>query len=420
MSGFFCTNGMLSILKRSGVAAAAFVAVCLAVSGCAGGTGEQADPSKNSWEEIVQTASGTTVSMMMWTGDPFINDYMNNYVKPEIADRHGIELEILDGQGTQIVSTLMAELESGRSTSQVDMMWLNGETFYQLREIDALYGPFTDQLPNSEYVNYDNPFISVDFQQPINGMEAPWGNVQFTLIYNSDKVNSPPANRQELVEWVRSNPGRFTIPVEFTGMTFLKSLLIDIAGGDELLAGEFDEEVYKEASEELWRYLNELKPYFWRQGNTFPASLAQMHQLFSNSEIWFTMSNNDSEVDNKISRGLFPNSSRAYVPEFGSIQNSHFLGISRNSPNKAGAMVVINYLLSPEAQYRKMDPGVWGDRTVLSIEKLPAEWKERFQSIPNRTHAPPRAELEQYALMELEPEYMIRMFEDFRTYVVNQ
>lgn len=390
------------------------------ISACSQESRQGEDLSRVSWSEITDRAKGTDVTMMMWMGDPFINDYMNQYVKPEVKERFDIDLEIVDGQGTQIVSTLMAELESGRRTSQIDMMWINGETFYQLRQIGALYGPFTENLPNSEYIDFDNPFIGIDFQQPIDGYEAPWGNVQMTLIYNSDYVENPPATREELSKWVRNNPGQFTIPTEFAGMTFLKSLMIDMAGGEKSLNGDFDEELYERYSKKLWDFLNDLKPYFWRNGNTFPNSVAQMHQLFSNGELWFTLSNNDSEVDNKINQGLFPETARAYVPEWGSIQNSHFLGISNRSPNIEGAMTVINFMISPEAQLKKADPTVWGDGTVLSMEKLPDEWRNEFENIPNRLYAPPREEIEPYALMELDPEYMIRMFEDFRTYVVNR
>ncbi|MDP3323534.1 MAG: ABC transporter substrate-binding protein, partial [Hydrogenophaga sp.] len=34
--------------------------------------------------------------------------------------------------------------------------------------------------------------------------------------------------------------------------------------------------------------------------------------------------------------------------------------------------VVANFLLSPEAQARKADVAVWGDRSVLDLVKLPA------------------------------------------------
>jgi putative spermidine/putrescine transport system substrate-binding protein len=391
----------------------------LAISGCSSPQ-QTNDPGEMSWPEIEAAAEGSGVTMMMWMGDPLINRYMTQYVVPELKSRYGIDLEIVNGQGTQIVSTLMSELESGRSDSQIDMMWINGETFYQLRQIEGLYGPFTESLPNIQYVDLDNPFIGVDFQQPTDGYEAPWGNVQFTLIYDPDVVQNPPQDLEEFQAWVEEHPGQFTIPTDFSGITLLKSWMLSMADDPDIFYREFDEEVYLEFSGRLWDTINVMKPNFWRGGETFPNSVAQLHQLFANGEVAFTMSNNDSEVDNKIMQGIFPDKSRGYVPESGTIQNSHFLGIAKLSDNKAGAMRAINFMISAEAQYQKMLPDIWGDGTVLSIEKLSDEWQQRFREMPGRDRAPDREEIRGRALMEPAPEYMIRMFEDFRTFVVNQ
>lgn len=377
------------------------------------------DPDTLNWEEIQQRAKGGEVTMMMWMGDPLINNYMKKYVAPQIKGHYDIDLNLVNGQGTQIVSTLLSEMEGGNDVSQIDMMWINGETFFQLRQIDALYGPFTEKLPNSRYVNYENPFIGIDFQQPVDGYEAPWGNVQFTLIYNQSLVDDPFQNMDELEDWVKQNPGKFTIPVEFTGMTLLKSLMISLAKDPKMFQGAFNEELYQRYSSELWERINKMKSYFWREGSTFPNSLSQLHQLYGNGEVAYTMSNNDSEVDNKVNEGVFPESSVAYVPESGSIQNSHYLGISERSNRKAEAMIVVNFLLSPEAQYEKMKPSVWGDGTVLSMASLSEEWREKFLNMPGRKRAPDRVKIQNKALMEPAPEYMIRMFEDFKAKVLN-
>mgnify|MGYP000296259919 CR=1 FL=1 len=143
------------------------------------------------WEAIEAEARGQRVNLMMWMGDPFINEYMRGYVAPALMERYGIDLTISSGQGKQVVSLLMTEIEAGKAMSDVDMAWINGETFYQLRQIDALYGPFVDRLPNARYIDLENPFIGKDFQQPVEGFEAPWGNVQFALIHdtlNEDQI----------------------------------------------------------------------------------------------------------------------------------------------------------------------------------------------------------------------------------------
>ena len=371
------------------------------------------------WPQIEAAGKGQTVSMLMWMGDPLINRYMSSYVKPEVKRRYGIELEIAAGQGAQLVQTLAAELQA-EQPSEADMVWINGETFYQLRQVDALLGPFVEKLPNAKLLDLQNPFINTDFQQPIAGMEAPWGNVQFNFIYDSARVASPPKSFAELPAFVQAHPGQFTIPNEFTGMTLLKSWMMALSGDPALFRGKFDEAVYRKWSGALWRQINASRPYFWKQGQTFLEQLAPLHQLFANGEVAFTFSNNDAEVDNKVNQKVFPATARAYVPLPGTIQNSHYLGVVRGAQHPEAAMLVINFLLSPEAQLRKMDPNVWGDHTVLNLPALPEAQRQQFQRLPSRRYAPRRENIQGRALMEPDPEYMTRLFKDFRTYVIEK
>jgi putative spermidine/putrescine transport system substrate-binding protein len=132
------------------------------------------------------------------------------------------------------------------------------------------------------------------------------------------------------------------------------------------------------------------------------------------------MSNNDAEVDSKIKEGLFPATARAYVPDFGTIQNSHYLGITKLSSAKAAAMVVANFMVSPEAQLEKMNPDVWGDGTVLNMESISEDMKAQFMNLPSRKHAPKRSDIQDKAHLELAPEYMIKLAEDFRTEIIDK
>ena len=394
----------------------------IALVGCSGGS-KDASPSSaqllaQDWSTIEAQARGQSVTWAMWQGDPFINDYVANYVVPEVQRLYGVELRVVGSQGNQIVSTLMTEMEAKKDNSAFDLVWINGETFYQLRQLDALLGPFTSKLPNARYIDFDNPFVRYDFQQDTAGYECPWGNVQLALIYDTKRVSDPPRDMAALEAWVRAHPGRFTFDTFFTGMTFLKSLLITFAGGPGSLDGPFDEQRYQKASTELWRYINRIKPFFWREGTTFPAEVTQLHQLFAAGEIDFSMSNNDGEVDNKVLQGLFSDQARGYVFDSGTIQNSHYIGITRSSAQLAGAMVVANFLISPEAQFEKLQPAVWGDGTVLDIARLPASWSEQFKNVPQRTHIAARSELQPRALREPASEYMVRIQRDFRTYVI--
>ena len=370
-----------------------------------------------SWAQIEARGRNQPVSMLMWMGDPLINRYMSAYVKPELKRRYGIDLQLGAGQGAGLVQTLAAEQQAGQA-SEADVVWINGETFYQLRQVNALLGPFVDKLPNARYLDLQNPFINTDFQQPVAGMECPWGNVQLIFIYDSSKVARPPRSFAELPAFVKAHPGQFTIPNEFTGMTVLKSWMMALSGNPQLFQGKFSEALYQRWSGALWRQLNASRRYFWKQGQTFPEQLAPLHQLFANGEVAFTFSNNDAEVDNKVNQGVFPATARAYVPRPGTIQNSHYLGVVRGSQHPEAALLVLNFLISPAAQLKKMDPNVWGDHTVLRLAALPAAQRQQFEQLPSRRYAPRRGQLQPLALPEPDPEYMTRLFQDFRTHVI--
>ncbi|MEZ6090218.1 MAG: ABC transporter substrate-binding protein [Pirellulaceae bacterium] len=296
---------------------------------------------------------------------------------------HGVNVAIIGGQGNLLVDRMMVELDAGKTVGDIDLMWINGETFYQLRQIDALFGPFTSLLPNNQYINWDDPFIAIDFQQPVEGYECPWGNAQLALIYHSGRVTNPPQNMEELSRWVRQHPGHFTIDNGFTGMTFLKSLLYAIAGGPGSWDGEFDEAKYLRESAKLWDYMREIQPFLWREGETFPEGVAQLHQLMMNGEVDFTMSNNDGEVDNKVLQGILPEESRAYVWESGTIRNSHYLGIPVNALNKAAAMLLADFLISPESCSCRKRCLTFGVTAQCSISKnCRKSIKSNFQTFP--------------------------------------
>lgn len=373
-----------------------------------------------SWEEIVESARGTTVYWMHWRGDPAINRYADEYVARRMKELYDINLVTLDGQGPEIVNAVLLDRQSGVTEGRIDVVWINGETYNQLRTADLLFGPFTTALPNYALVNTADPIVRYDFERPIDGYECPWGSVQLSLIYNSEKVDDPPRTIPALKEWIVAHPGKFTYDVSFTGVTFIKSLMYGLNGGPEPFQGGFDSAVYEQRIQVVWEYLNEIEPYLWRNGETYPEDVARLHALFANGEIWFTMSNNDAEVDNKILQGVLPPHARGMVLEEGTIANTHYQAIPFSAPNKAGAMVLIDFLISPEAQFEKLKPEVWADGTVLAVERLPAEWRKKFSAVPGRKAALPREEIRKYALPEVNARYHERILEDWRTHVLKR
>ncbi|MEO7530058.1 MAG: ABC transporter substrate-binding protein [Sediminibacterium sp.] len=371
-----------------------------------------------SWDELIAKAKGSSVTLVMATGSKSVNRYMNEYVLPSMKNQYGITVKIVPGQGKQIVSDLMTEKEAGATVSQADVCWINGETFYQLRQINALYGPYSDRLPNSKYVDYENPVIKYDFQEEVKGFETPWSISSFSVIYDSAKTPVPPVSMQDFEDYWKKHPGKFTIPSDFAGMTLLKSWLIELAGGNNALDGKFDQEKYNRYAPQLWDFINRNKKYFWKTGETFPVNNVTCSQMFASGETDFTLSFNYAEIENKISEGVYAKTCKSLILKAGSIQNTNYMGIVSNSGKKAGALVLCNFLLSPEAQAKKANINYFGARTVLAYNKLPVTDQQRFDTLPKVKYGLTAEELKNRIIKEPVAQYMIILADDFRKKVI--
>ena len=338
------------------------------------------------WADIVADASGQTVHFYMWGGSDLINSWVNGYVAESVRDAYGINLEMIPvADAPEYINKVLGEKEAGKeSGGSVDLVWVNGENFRTMRQGDLLYGNWSRFLPSSAYVNWDDPSVANDFGYPVDGYEAPYGKAQFVMIYDSARVPNPPRTIAELIAWIEANPGEFTYPAppDFTGSAFVRHVCYHAAGGYQSLLGEFDPAVFAENAGACWQLLNRLEPALWREGRTYPESHTRQQDLFANREVSFDMAYNPAEASSLIENGRYPETTRTFVFEEGTIANTHYVAIPFNSDHKAAAMVVANFLLSPPAQLSKAQPDNWGDLPALDPALLPAEWQDRFEATP--------------------------------------
>ena len=389
----------------------------LALGGaCRGDTSRPADPATAAlpWDSVVALARGSDVTWRMWRGDPSVNRFVDEWVAPRLRERYGIVLTAVDGSGPALVNQLLLERETAARGS-ADLIWINGETFHNLRRTELLFGPWANRLPSARYVDSLSPIVMRDFEQDPAGFESPWGRVQFAFIYDTVRTPDPPRSVADLQRWIESNPGRFTHDQGFTGITFLKTLMYALGGGVDSFTGGFDRAAYATGSARVWDWLERATPAFWRGGTTYPPAVADLHRLFANGEVDFTMSNNHNEVVTKVRQGVLPTTARPLLLRDGTIANSHYLGIPFNAPNPAGAMVAAELLLTPEAQLEKLRPDVWADGTVLALDRLPREWADSFRALELGPMALPAESLARYARPEIAPEYHERMAADWRS-----
>ena len=345
------------------------------------------DPAKaRDWSEIVAVAKGQTVYFNGWGGSEVINRYIG-WAAEQVEQRYSVTVKhVKVADIGDVVSRILAEKSGGRTSGgSVDLMWINGENFHAMKENKLLHPPYTQKFPNYQLVDTENKVSTLfDFTVPVDNQESPWGMAQLVFLYDSEVVTEPPANMKELLEFSKNNRGRFTYPAppDFYGTTFIKQALLELTPDRELLYQPVDSDRFVEVTAPLWSFLESLHPHLWRGGKAQPRSAPEMKRLLADREIFISLSFNPSEASNSIATGELPESIRTYVHDEGTIGNTHFLAIPFNSNAKEGAMVLANFLLSPEAQARKSDPSIWGDPTVLALAKLSPEQRSLFEVIP--------------------------------------
>ena len=338
-----------------------------------------------SWDETVADAKGQTVYWNAWGGDEGINSYID-WVGDRIEEEYGVELVHVKLSDTaEAVRKVVAEKAAGRNDGgSVDLIWINGENFKAMKDQDLLHGPIVDILPNYQLIDLSvNGAVTLDFTIPTDGLESPWGQAKLVFIHDSATVPTPPSSIMGFLDHAKANPGRvaYPAPPQFTGTTFLKQALYEmVVNPEDLLLPAGDN--FDDVTAPLWAYLDELHPLLWRDGKDFPENEDGLIRLLDEGEVDFAISFSPGKAASSIAQGLLPESARTFVLEEGTIGNTHYVAIPYNAANKAGAKVLANFLLSPEAQARKQDPEIWGDLTVLTMARLTADYQAVFDAIP--------------------------------------
>ncbi|MGQ9365137.1 ABC transporter substrate-binding protein [Azospirillum sp. ST 5-10] len=364
-----------------------------------------------SWEAVRERARGQTVYFNAWGGSAEANAYLQ-WVADAVRQRHGIDLrhvKVTDIAAT--VSRVLAERTAGRDEGgSVDLMWINGENFAAMKENGLLFGPFTAMLPHFALVDTATKPTTVDFTVPVDGLEAPWGMARFVLVHDTATLPDPPRSVRSLLGWATANPGRFTYPQppNFLGTTFLKQVLIALTPDPALLRSPAVDPSFADATAPLWAYLDALHPVLWRGGRVFPASGPDQRRLLNDGEVDLSLAFTALEAASAIEAGLLPPTARVYALDGGTIGNASFVAIPYNANAKEGAMVVADFLLSPEAQARKADPRHWGSETVLDLAKLTPADRALFEAIPRHEAAPAPGALGP-SLAEPHPSWMERI-----------
>lgn len=310
------------------------------------------------FNEITEQAKGQTVSFYGWGGNDDLNKWVDNELAKTVKEKYDITLERVPMDIDQVLVKLAGEKQAGAEKGTVDMIWINGENFYSTKENGLLFPAFAAQLPNyKKYIDANAESAKFDFGYPIDGYEVPYSKAQMVLINDSAATPETPKNTAELLEFAKKYKGKVTYAAlpDFTGSAFVRNIIYDIVGYEKFFEMEADKETVKAHIMPAIDYLKELNQYLWNAGKTFPASSAQVDNMYADGELAMTMSYEPCSVALNIEKGVFTKTSRSFLFEKGTISNTNYIAVANNAPNKAGAMLVMNEMLTPALQAKKYE-----------------------------------------------------------------
>lgn len=388
---------------------ALIILLVLVLTACGGQTdGPSQISDYTTWDALVEDGQGKEVTILMWGGNEGINQYMDTYVADHMKTTYDITLKRVPMNAPDYLAKLLNEKKNGLDQGTGDVLWINAENFRTAKEGGLLDGPITGLLPNqAAFYDGSSADLNKDSGIPIEGYEAIWGRAQLVLSYDSALVANPPKSYKDLLAWAKEHPGKFTyprVPDDFVGTAFVRTAFYELTDGN--YSDSMNQDTFNDLGQPVMAYFNELAPYLWQEGSTYPASQAQMDDLFKNGEIAMTMGFEVGKTAGLIAAGVYPDTVKSYVFDTGTIGNAHYLAVPYNAPEKAAALLLIDFLQSPSAQIEKMNPDIWGDMPAFDVSKVSEADQEALAALDGGKGSVGLKELTEKRLPEMQAKYI--------------
>jgi putative thiamine transport system substrate-binding protein len=151
----------------------------------------------------------------------------------------------------------------------------------------------------------------------------------------------------------------------------LAQALMELAPRRAALARPATDAAYAAQSAPMWDWYARLRPHLFRHGDDLVRDSLALALLLRGGDLDLYIATNPGEAAYGIAHGMLPRTARASVPEAGPAGDSAFLMLLRDAWHPEAAMLLADFLLSPEAQAHAENPAFLGCPTVLASDRLP-------------------------------------------------
>ncbi len=161
---------------------------------------------------LTGTNSAAENIILMTAGDSNMLAFQQNLLAPQFTEKNPdvrvIPVHTGPGNaGSQLIyEKLHAESQANKETWDVDIAIVH-QIFMKWAMDEDLLLPFTNDIATQKYVT--SPFAKNSLGVNIEGYAIPMFHSQTAIAYNPEYVKDPPKTFEELVAWVKNNPGKF-------------------------------------------------------------------------------------------------------------------------------------------------------------------------------------------------------------------
>jgi putative spermidine/putrescine transport system substrate-binding protein len=242
--------------------------------------------------------------------------------------------------------------------------------------------------------------VNKDLLVPVKGAAIPYRGSSVVLAYNTDHVKSPPKSLSALLDWIRSNPGKFTYNSPNTGgsgYSFAETV-VDSTLSAALLK-QMDQG-YTPSLESNWKQgldlLHSLNKYMYGNG-VYPNGNAAVLSLLGQGQIWMAPVWSDQALTALGNGQLGPNIKLTQISSPSFTGGAAYLAVPKTAKHKKALYKFVNYILSPEAQ--QMIVNVMAGFPAIDIKYMGSAVRQKFEDVSANT---------------LRPTYQTQMGNDFK------
>lgn len=314
------------------------------LAGCGNGASNTAASSEGG--SSTATAAETTTSFNFYfTGSQNVKDLWDTLVPMFEEKNKEVDVNLVyipSGTGAQpTYDRIMAAKQAGKGSGDIDL-YEDGIAVVSQGIKDGVWS----QLSEGDIPNINK--VSAQTMKDVENYAVPYRSSAVVLAYDSTKVANPPKTMDELLQWIKANPGQFAYNDPSTGgsgSSFVQTVVYKDLPEEDI---HNSDPAVMEKWEPGFNLLKELGQYVYGDG-IYPKKNQGTLDLLMNGEVSIIPAWSDMVLQ-QINEGLLPDTVKMQQITPGFNGGPTYLMVNGESDKKEAINQFIDFVLSPEAQ----------------------------------------------------------------------